>query len=64
MRLNRDVNFHGGDIHVHRINDSLCHAAQGSHQIVPKSLSVHEKGGVAGEVELDVDKGVCLLAII
>jgi len=64
MTLNRNVNLHGGNTHVHRINDSLCHAAQGSEEIVGESLPVDEKGRVAGEVELDVHEGVHQLTII
>lgn len=64
MTLDGNVNLERGDIHVDGINDSLCHAAQGSEQMVSETVPVHEKGWVAGEVELDVYKGVCLLTII
>jgi hypothetical protein len=64
MTLDGNVNLQRGDIHVDGINDSLCHTAQSSEEMVSETAPVHEKGGVAGEVELDVHKGVCLLAII
>lgn len=60
MALNRDVI----ECQLHGINHGVCHTHQGSHKSVIKLAPVHQKGGIASEVELDIHEGVWVSAII
>lgn len=60
MALNRNVI----GCHLHGINYGVCHAHQGPQESVIKLVPVHEKGGIASEIELDVGKGIWHCTII